>query len=189
MRVHPPYPKFPTENIFNNTWQSIRGQYIRFTFYLSNELYHVGCRYKFPQHRLTQQVYLPVQVLELQISPEPTQSGISSQTSPFLLLPSSLALIGSPLIWAWPQTPTVSSWGDEGNPSLNSAHVKGSPPFNICHLTLHLISIWHQNLPYIDFSEHLIKTFPLTSILASILSWSDLTNVSEEIPVFLCKQF
>ena len=77
MGVTPPYPNVANYNIFSNPWQSIRGQSIRFPFYLSKTLYHVGCRHKFPQHRPTQQVHFPVQVSEHQVSPKSTQGGLS----------------------------------------------------------------------------------------------------------------
>ena len=86
-------------------------------------------------------------------------------------------------------TPLLSSWGGEVNPTLDSDPVIGYPPFNIIHLTLQLISLWHQHLQCTAFPNHLIKTFSLKWILTSISSWSDLPNVSEVLPVFFCKNY
>ena len=66
-----------TDKNFSNPRQSIRGQSIWPPLYLSNDLYHVGCRHKCSQHRLTQQGYLPIQVPERWVSPKSTQGGPS----------------------------------------------------------------------------------------------------------------
>ena len=112
----------------------------------------------------------------------------SWHTSSFLLLPSSLAsnMLSPNMNLTSP--PPVSSYGDEFNPTLDSAPVIGPPTFNIIHLTLHLIYSLHHNIPYIAFPEHLIKTFPLTSILTSFLSCSDLLIFLRTFPCFHKKQ-
>ena len=71
------YCNFTTDNRFSNPWQFIRGQSIRSPLYFSNGLYRVGRRYKFPQHRLTQQVYFPVQVPNRRVSTKSTHSWLS----------------------------------------------------------------------------------------------------------------
>ena len=111
----------------------------------------------------------------------------SLQTPSFILLPYSLASNRLSPYMILTSIPPVSSLGVEVSPILDSDPVVGSPPFNISHLTLHLISPWCRNLPYIAIPEHLIKTFPLTSILTSIPSWSNLTIFCEVLPVFSCK--
>ena len=69
------YPYFATDNIFINPWKPIREHSIQSPLYFSTGLYRVAHKHKCPEHRQTEQVYLPVQVPKYQVSPKSTQSG------------------------------------------------------------------------------------------------------------------
>ena len=75
--VAPTYPNLTNDNSFSSTWQYIMGQvYIIHPLPLT---WLVMCwlRNKCPQHRLTQQVYFPVQVSKRQMSPKCNQDDLS----------------------------------------------------------------------------------------------------------------